>query len=196
MALVDNIVVDVTIEKSGEMTEDVADVSMLDDKMECGNEIVDEVVESSGVEDCIVEVEDGGTGNKVARLVEWTITDKVEIAKENEGTALVETAPKDVAKIDEAVVIKDDTGIILDGILSALMMSAAYARALDLYYDLLLRLVSRTFSATPYTTACKCAAGITGKIPASMTLRFCVPAKCAGSASSLSSNSKNIKILR
>ena len=32
-----------------------------------------------------------------------------------------------------------------------------------------------TFSATPYTTACKCAAGTKGKILASTTRKFVVP---------------------
>ena len=34
---------------------------------------------------------------------------------------------------------------------------------------------SAAFSATAYTLACRCAAGINGNIPASTTRRFCVP---------------------
>lgn len=50
----------------------------------------------------------------------------------------------------------DEAGLGMTSRLSALMMSAA-------------------FSATAYTFAWRCAAGIRGKMPASTTRRFCVP---------------------
>lgn len=111
---------------------------------------------------------------EVARIVESAIVDKVAIVGDDVGTALVGTATsEDVARaVDKAVAIEDGAGTALEERLSALMMSAA-------------------FSATPYTTACKCAAGITGKIPASTTLKFCVPQtrKCESTTPPCSSGS-------
>lgn len=67
-------------------------------------------------------------------------------------------------------VVEEEVGISLAGRLSALMMSAAFH--IESAISQVLLGVVRTFSATPYTTACKCAAGIIGKILASTTLRF------------------------
>lgn len=120
---------------------------------------------------------------EVARIVESAIVDKVAIVGDDVGTALVGTATsEDVARaVDKAVAIEDGAGTALEERLSALMMSAAFAITLDPYSS---KVESgfHTFSATPYTTACKCAAGITGKIPASTTLKFCVPTQIAESA--------------
>lgn len=58
--------------------------------------------------------------------------------------------------------------------LSALITSAAYP-ASERYGFTKTGLSRLTFSAIPYTTACRCAAGINGMMPASATLRFCVP---------------------
>lgn len=65
----------------------------------------------------------------------------------------------------------DEMDTALAGRLSALMMSAAFGRIVS-YDQCRSRQIDGTFSATPYTTACKCAAGIIGKIPASTTLKF------------------------
>lgn len=67
-------------------------------------------------------------------------------------------------------VVEEEVGIALAGRSSALMMSAAFNTASAM--SQVLYGAIQTFSATPYTTACKCAAGIIGKIPASTTLRF------------------------
>lgn len=153
-ALADNRVVDVITEKTAEVAKEVADVIIFEEAIV---EIAAEVMEESGVEvatDGTVEVVDGMTGGE-----ETTRTvDEVKFAKDDVGTALVEKAtPEDVDRtVDKIAVVEDVVGTALEERLWALMMSAA-------------------FSATPYTTACKCAAGITGKIPASTTLKFCVP---------------------
>lgn len=114
---------------------------------------------------------------EVARILESAVVDKVIVVENDVGTVLIEVATaKDVARtVDKAVAVEDGAGTALEERLSALMMSAAFTRALDSYCTKL-ESELRTFSATPYTTACKCAAGITGKIPASTTLKFCVPA--------------------
>ena len=55
--------------------------------------------------------------------------------------------------------------------LSALMISAAYFPVRNLKD----RNMEQTFSAAAYTGACRCAAGTSGKMPASTILRFFVP---------------------
>ncbi|KAL9137398.1 MAG: hypothetical protein Q9175_001383 [Cornicularia normoerica] len=177
-------VVDVAIEKIAGFIEEVADVSIFEEAIECIVEIAEKVMEISADEvatDCIVEVVDGGTGiEKVASTVESALVDKIAFIEDDAGTALVETAaPKDVARtVDKSVAVEDGAGTALEERLSALMMSAAFVRALD-SYSYKLKPGLHTFSATPYTTACKCAAGMTGKIPASTTLKFCVPTQIA-----------------
>ena len=171
-----------TSENIVESVNEVEDVPTVGEAPECIVKIAVDVVEKYGVEDCRVETVDAFTGTEmVARFVESNIDDEVE---DNVGTALVETAaPKFVARIvDDTVAIEDGigttleegTGTALEDRSSALMMSAAFARMLDSML-ILFNINFRTFSATPYTTACKCAAGIIGNIPASTTLRFCVP---------------------
>ena len=171
VALAGNRVVDVLVVKTAELVKEIAELS-------AGEE--SKAVELSGAEvatDCCVEVVDGMTGtDKVASIDESAIVDNVAIVEEDVGTALVEIAtPKDEARsVDKAVGIEVVVGTALEERSSALMMSAAFARLLN-SCSYQIEIEFHTFSATPYTTACKCAAGITGKIPASTTLKFCVP---------------------
>lgn len=209
--LVDNGVVDVATEKTAEVAKEVADVFIVDEVIvEIAELVVDEFGVEVAT-DRTVEVVDGVTGTKEgARTVESAIVDKgtivegnvgsalneaatpedvisavdeIAVAEDDVGTALVETTTaKDVARtVDKAVAAEDSVGTVLEERLSALIMSAAFARALDSYPQGL-ETYFHTFSATPYTTACKCAAGITGKIPASTTLKFCVPTQIIESA--------------
>ena len=171
VALAGNRVVDVLVVKTAELVKELAEVSVVEEA---------KPVELSGAEvatDCCVEVVDGATGSdEVASIDESAIVDKIAIVEEDVGTALVEIAtPKDEPRsVDKAVAIEVVVGTVLEERSSALMMSAAFARVLDSCSHQI-GIEFHTFSATPYTTACKCAAGITGKIPASTTLRFCVP---------------------
>lgn len=181
-ALAANRVIDVAIEKGAELTKEVVDISIVEEAMDCIVRSADEVIEVFGVvvaKDWRGELVDGETGNEeVACIVEPAIVDEATIIEDGVGTALAETADlKDMARTaDKTVLVEDGDVKELEETLSALMMSAAFARVLNscskqFRFDL------RTFSATPYTTACKCAAGITGNIPASTTLRFRVPAQ-------------------
>ena len=173
VALAGNRVVDVLVVKTAELVKEIAEVSVVEEEEA-------KAIELSGAEvatDCCVEVVDGVTGtDKVASIDESAIVDKIAIVEEDVGTALVEIAtPKDEARsVDKAVAIEVVVGTALEERSSALMMSAAFARVLD-SCSYQIEIEFHTFSATPYTTACKCAAGITGKIPASTTLKFCVP---------------------
>ena len=203
-ALADKKVVDVATEKTAEVAKEFADVIIVEEVIvelvaevmgESGNEVatdrtaevvdgvtgVEEVVrtvESSVVDkSTVVEVDVGTALDEGAAPEEFAITiDEAEFTKDDVETALVGKAtPEDVARtVDKTEVVADIVGTALEERLSALMMSAAFARAL-VSYPKELEQGFHTFSATPYTTACKCAAGITGKIPASTTLRFCVP---------------------
>lgn len=203
-ALADNRVVDVATEMTAEVAKEFADVIIVEEAIveivaefveESGIEVatdstvevvdgvtgVEEVVgtvESAAVDkSTVVEVEVGTALDEGTAPEEVTRTvDEAEFAKDDVGTALVgKTTPEDVARtVDKTEVAEDVVGTALEERLSALMMSAAFARALG-SYPKKLEEGFHTFSATPYTTACKCAAGITGKIPASTTLRFCVP---------------------
>ena len=176
--LADNRVVDVLIEKTAELVKEVANVSVVEEA---------KAIEMSGAEvatDCCVEVVDSVTAtDEGASIDESAIVDEIAIVEEDVGTALVETAtPKDEAKTDDkAVAIENVVATALEERSSALMMSAAFARMLD-SCSYQIEIGFHTFSATPYTTACKCAAGITGKIPASTTLKFCVPDRIPESA--------------
>lgn len=180
VVLVDNRAVDVAVEKRAELDEEIADVSIIEEATEGPVDIAERLVEESGVEvaiDSSIEVEDGVTvTEEMASIVESAIVEMVAMIEDDVGTALVETATsEDVARIvDRTVSIEGGEGTALEEKLSALIISAACARVLDpRSYQLEIGL--HTFSATPYTTACKCAAGIDGNIPASTTLKFCVP---------------------
>lgn len=189
------------VEKTAELAEEVADVLIIEEAREGIIDVDEKVIEESGIEvatDCTVGVVDDVTGTeKVTRIVESAMDDRVTIVEDDVGTALVETAtPEEVARtVGETVAVEDGAGTALEERLSALMMSAAFARPLDSYPE---ELTSgfHTFSATPYTTACKCAAGITGKIPASTTLKFCVPTRTAESAHLLQVRKQTLKTVQ
>lgn len=192
-ALVDNRVVDVVKSETAEVGRGIADVSKIEETTDSIVGISEKLIEESSVEvatEGTVEVVGGVTGTEeLPKTVESATVDKSTVAEGDVGTALndadtpeevtrtvdkvavveddVRTAlveratPKDVAMtVDKAVDVEDGAGTALEERLSAFIMSAA-------------------FSATPYTTACKCAAGIIGNIPASTTLKFCVPTQIA-----------------
>lgn len=130
--------------------------------------IVDEATGS------VVEAMDCRLGSKeVATVVKLALADNPAFIEDDMVTDTASS--KDVARVaDNCVAVEGAVSTGLEETLSALMMSAAFARTLA-SHSCALESVLHTFSATPYTTACKCAAGITGKIPASTTLKFCVP---------------------
>lgn len=158
-------------------------VEKLEDKM-LVEEVIESVVEGvrnvkagsmvDGATDTLVEAMDRGIGTKeVATIVALALAGNPTFIEDDMVTDTA--SPKDVARVaDKCVAVEGAVGTGLEEKLSALMMSAAFARQLD-SDSYALEPCFHTFSATPYTTACKCAAGITGKIPASTTLRFCVP---------------------
>ena len=160
-----------------EKVEKLEDKMLVEEVMESVVEDVGNIIAGSVVKvatDSIVEAMDRGIGTKeVATIVESALADNPGFIEDD---VVTDTAsPKDVARVsDKCVAVEGAVGTGLEEPLSALMMSAAFARKLgsDSYT---LEPCFHTFSATPYTTACKCAAGITGKIPASTTLKFCVP---------------------
>jgi len=84
---------------------------------------------------------------------------------------------------------EEEVGIEPAGRSSALMISAASRKISDISGGT--KASDPTFSATPYTTACRCAAGIMGNILASTILRFCVPhtRKCESTTPPCSSGS-------
>ena len=130
--------------------------------------MVDEVTDS------VVEAMDCRLGSKeVDTVVKSALADNPAFSEDDMVTDTASS--KDVARVaDNCVAAEGAVCTGLEETLSALMMSAAFARKLD-SHSCVLESDFQTFSATPYTTACKCAAGITGKIPASTTLKFCVP---------------------
>ena len=73
----------------------------------------------------------------------------------------------------KAAGVGEEVGIALAAKLSAFIISAAYRIMSKVRFEP--HDIKLTFSATAYTTDCRCAAGIIGKTPASTTLRFCVP---------------------
>lgn len=180
VVLIDNRVVDVAIGKTAELDEEIANISIIEEATEGPVDIAETLVEESGPEVAIEsrsEVGDGVTvTEEMASTVDSATAEMVAMIEGDVGTVLVETAtPEDVARIvDRTVPIEDGEGIAREEKSSALTISAACARLLDPWsYQLETSL--HTFSATPYTTACKCAAGINGNIPASTILKFCVP---------------------
>ena len=135
-ALADNRVVEVAIEKTADLTEEVADVSIFEEAMEGIDEISEEFIEIPGVEvgtDCIVKVVDDVTSaEEVVKLVGSAIVDRVVITENDAVTVLVETAtPIDAAtSVDKTVATEDVEGRALEEGSSALMMSAAFAQVL------------------------------------------------------------------
>ena len=123
-------------EKTAELGGEVANESIVEVAIERTIEIVEELVEISWVEiaiDCSVEVVDGMiVTEEGARIVKSEIVDEVVIAEDDVGMALVETAtPKEVARtVDRIEATEDGVGTALEERLSALMMSAAFARTL------------------------------------------------------------------
>ena len=116
-------------EKTAELGDEVANESIVEVAIERTIEIVEELVEISWVEiaiDCSVVVVDG------ARIAKSEIVDEVVIVEDDVGMALVETAtPKEVARtVDRIEATEDGVGTALEERLSALMMSAAFARTL------------------------------------------------------------------
>ena len=124
--------------------------------------------------DSVVEAMDCRFCSKdVATVVESALADNPAFSEDDMVTDTASS--KDVARVaDNCVAVEGAVSTGLEETLSALMMSAAFARKLG-SHSLRIGIIFHTFSATPYTTACKCAAGITGKIPASTTLKFCMP---------------------
>ena len=172
------------LDSSGVSREVVDDkVEKLEDDM-----LVDEVMESvvedarkvkagsmvDEATDSVVEAMDCRLGSKeVATVVKSALADNPAFSEDDMVTDTASS--KDVARVaDNCVAAEGAVNTGLEETLSALMMSAAFARRLG-SHSCALESDFHTFSATPYTTACKCAAGITGKIPASTTLKFCVP---------------------
>ena len=180
-------IVEEAIDCTAEIAKKVIEESGVELATDCTVEVVDGVtgteevartVESATIDDGTLVDGDVGTAlNEVAAPDEVTGTvETVAVVEDDVGSALVETAtPRDVARtVEKTVDVEDDVGTALEERLSALIMSAAFARVLG-SDKMKVETGFHTFSATPYTTACKCAAGITGKIPASTTLRFCIP---------------------
>ena len=186
-------IVEEAIDSTAEIAEKVIEESGVELATDCtvevvdgvtGNEEVARTVESATIDDDTLVDDDVGTAlNEVATPDDVATPDEVTrtvetvaVVEDDVGSALVETAtPRDVARtVEKTVDVEDDVGTALEERLSALIMSAAFARVLG-SDKMKVETGFHTFSATPYTTACKCAAGITGKIPASTTLRFCIP---------------------
>lgn len=161
--LAGNRVVDVATEKTAEVANEVADGTVVEEAIvEIAEEVIEESGAELTAE-CTVEVVGGVTGTEeVAKTVESAIVDKntavegdvvialnevatpeevsssidgVVVAEEDVGTALVETATsKDVARtVGETVAVEDSVGTALEERLSALMMSAAFTKALGTY---------------------------------------------------------------
>lgn len=181
--------VEEAVDCTAEIAEKVIEESGVELATDCTVEVVDGVtgteevartVESATIDDGTLVDGDVGTAlNEVATPDDVTRTvEMVAVVEDDVGSALVETAtPRDVARtVEKAIDVEDGVGTALEEKLSALIMSAAFARVLG-SDKMKVERGFHTFSATPYTTACKCAAGITGKIPASTTLRFCVPSQ-------------------
>ena len=162
-------VVDDKVEKlEDDMLVDEVMESVVDDvrKVKAGP-MVDEATDS------VVEAIDCRLGSKdVATVVKSALADNSTFSEDDMVTD--KASSKDVDRTDNCVAVEGAVITGLEETLSALMMSAAFARKLG-SHSCALESIFHTFSATPYTTACKCAAGITGKIPASTTLKFCVP---------------------
>ena len=136
VALIDNIIVEVVRETTAELGDEVANESIVEEAIEGITEIVEELVVKSWVEiaiDCSVEVADGMiVTEEGARIVKSEIIDEAVVAEDDVGMALVETATlKEVARtVDRIEATEDGVGIALEERLSALMMSAAFARTL------------------------------------------------------------------
>ena len=135
-ALADIEIVDAAITKTADLAKYVADVFIVGEAMECIAEKAEMMIEESGVEvaiDCTVEGVDVVSGTEVARIVEFTIVDKAAIVEDDVGSVLVEMeTPRDMARtVGRTVGVEDGTGTALDERLSALMMSAAFARILE-----------------------------------------------------------------
>lgn len=136
VVLIDNGVVDVAIDKIAKLDEEIADVSIVEETTEGPVDIAERLVEESRVEVAMssIEVGDGVcVTEEMASIVESATVEMVSMIEDDVGTALVETAtPEDVARIvDRTVSIKDGEGTALEERLSALMISAAFARVLD-----------------------------------------------------------------
>ena len=137
IVLIDVVVIEIVPKKTAELADEVVDEaneSIVGEAVECTTEIVEELVEISWIEiaiDCSVEVVDGMIMTEErAMIVKSEIIDEVVIVEDDVGMALVETAtPKGVARtVDRIEATEDGVGTALEERLSALMMSAAFAR--------------------------------------------------------------------
>ena len=138
VVLIDSILLDVATGRTAELDKEDADGSMVEDAIDWTVEFSEKVMGISWVEvaiDCSVEVVDGITeSGEVVRVVRSAIVDEVEIIEDDVGIALVGIVTlRDVAKtLDKTVATGDGVGTALEERLSALMMSAAFARVLAL----------------------------------------------------------------
>ena len=115
-ALVDNRVVEVAIVKTAGLAKE-------------------EIIETDELAiDCTVDVMDDVIGTEeLASMVDTAVVDKFEIVEGDVGTVLIETVTaKDEARtVDMAVACEDGPETALEERSSALIISAAFARALD-----------------------------------------------------------------
>ena len=109
-------IVEEAIERTTENAEEFVEISWVEIAIDCSVEAVD----------AMIVAEEG------ARIVKSEIVDDIGIVEEGVGTALVEKAtPKEVARtVDRIEATEDGVGTALEERLSALMMSAAFAKTL------------------------------------------------------------------